>query len=88
MAGIDASPMYRSSVFVGEFSPRMQAPPSAYAFRRFPPVHRPDPERQQRAVKGISRSQWNDAFPADSGPSRGDPCRRALRPKRSVSVHA
>ena len=32
------------------------------------------------AVKPISRSQWNDGYGADSGPSRGDPCRRAYRP--------
>jgi hypothetical protein len=30
--------------------------------------------------KPISRSQWKDGFGADSGPSRGDRCRRALRP--------
>jgi hypothetical protein len=24
--------------------------------------------------------QWNDRYGADSGPSRGDLCRRALRP--------
>jgi hypothetical protein len=35
------------------------------------------------AVKGISRSQWNDAFPADSGPSRGDPRRGAFRPSET-----
>ena len=33
-----------------------------------------------RAVKPISRSQWNGGYGADSGPSRGDPCRRAFRP--------
>ena len=33
-----------------------------------------------RAVKSNSRSQWNDRFRPDSGPSRGDPCRRAIRP--------
>ena len=33
-----------------------------------------------RAVKPISRSQWSDGYGADSGPSRGEPCRRALRP--------
>src|SRR5208337_3036626 len=30
--------------------------------------------------EGYSRSQWNDGYDADSGPSRGDPCKRALRP--------
>src|SRR6516162_9904964 len=33
-----------------------------------------------RAVKPISRSQWNGGFGADSGTSRGDPCRRAFHP--------
>src|SRR5580704_5497742 len=32
------------------------------------------------AVKPISRSHLNDGFRANSGPSRGDLCRRALRP--------
>ena len=32
------------------------------------------------AVKPTSRSQRNDAYGADSGPSRGDACRRAIRP--------
>ena len=40
----------------------------------------PKPGCRERAVKPISRSQWNDGFGADSGPSRGDACRRALRP--------
>jgi len=31
-------------------------------------------------VKQISRSQWNGGFRADSGPSRGDPGTRAIRP--------
>jgi hypothetical protein len=33
-----------------------------------------------RAVKAISCSQWNAGFGAHSGPSRGDPRRRAFRP--------
>jgi hypothetical protein len=37
-------------------------------------------------VKPISRSQWNDGFRPDSGPSRGDPCRRALRPERALKI--
>jgi hypothetical protein len=32
------------------------------------------------AVKPISGSQWSDGFRPDSGPSRGDPCRRTFRP--------
>ncbi len=36
--------------------------------------------RQLRAVNAISRSQWNDGYGANPGPSRGDPCRRASRP--------
>ena len=32
------------------------------------------------AVKPTSRSQRNDAYGADSGPSPGDACRRAIRP--------
>ena len=32
------------------------------------------------AVKPSSGSQWNEGFRPDSGPSPGDPCRRALRP--------
>jgi len=32
------------------------------------------------AVKPILQSQENDGFGAESGPSRGDPCRRAIRP--------
>ena len=35
--------------------------------------------RQLRAVKRTPRSQWNVGFSADSGPSRGDPIRRAFR---------
>jgi len=31
-------------------------------------------------VKPISRSQWNDGYGADCGPSRSDLCRRAFRP--------
>ncbi len=31
-------------------------------------------------VNPISGSHWNAGFRPDSGPSRGDPCRRALRP--------
>jgi hypothetical protein len=38
-------------------------------------------------VRPISRLQWNGGFGADSGPSRGDPCRPTFRPKRSVSVY-
>jgi hypothetical protein len=30
--------------------------------------------------EAISRSQWNDGYSANSGPSRGDPCRGANRP--------
>jgi hypothetical protein len=33
-----------------------------------------------RAVNPISRWQWNGGFRPDSGPSRDDPCRRAIRP--------
>jgi hypothetical protein len=33
------------------------------------------------AVKPISRSPWNGGFGAESGPSQGGPCRRALRPR-------
>ena len=40
-------------------------------------------QRYLRAVQSISRSQWNDCFGADPGPSRGDPCRRAYRPNAS-----
>jgi hypothetical protein len=37
-------------------------------------------ELPPRAVKPISRSQWNGGFAADSGPSQGDRWRRATRP--------
>ena len=40
-----------------------------------------DTPRPLRAVKPISRSQWNGGFGAHCGPSRGDPCRRAVRPR-------
>ena len=33
------------------------------------------------AVKPISRSQRNGGFGADSGPSRGGPCKGAIHPK-------
>jgi hypothetical protein len=33
-----------------------------------------------RAVKPTSRPQLNGGYGADSGPSRGDPSRRAIRP--------
>ncbi len=32
------------------------------------------------AVKSPSRSQWNHGYGADTGTSRGDPCRPAFRP--------
>jgi hypothetical protein len=38
-----------------------------------------------RAVTPISRSQWNDGFGSDSGPSRGDSCRRAIRPIEALT---
>jgi hypothetical protein len=31
-------------------------------------------------VTATSRSQWNGGFRSNSGPSRVDPCRRAIRP--------
>ena len=37
-----------------------------------------------RAVKPIQSKQWNGGYGADSGPSRGDPCRRAFRPKQAL----
>jgi hypothetical protein len=36
-------------------------------------------------VKPISRSHWDGGFGADSGPSRGDPCRPTFRP---TATHA
>ena len=33
-----------------------------------------------KAEEPISCEQWNSGYGADSGPSRSDPCRRALRP--------
>jgi hypothetical protein len=30
--------------------------------------------------RDLFRGRWNDGYRADSGPSRGDSCRRALRP--------
>ena len=33
-----------------------------------------------RVVGAISRSQWNDGFRPNSGPSRGGPCKGAIRP--------
>ena len=39
--------------------------------------------RPLEAVKAFSCPQWNDGFRPDSGPSRGDPCRRALRPTQA-----
>jgi hypothetical protein len=32
------------------------------------------------AVKPTPRSEWNDGYGTDSGPSGGDSCRRAFRP--------
>ena len=37
-------------------------------------------------VKPISRSQRNDAYGADTGPCRGDPCRRAFRPSETFPM--
>jgi hypothetical protein len=37
-----------------------------------------------RALDGYSRSSLNDGFGADSGPSRGVPCRPALRPTTTI----
>jgi hypothetical protein len=39
-----------------------------------------------RAMKPISRSQRNDGFRADSGPSRSDPRRPALRPTATAAA--
>jgi hypothetical protein len=36
--------------------------------------------------KPISRSQWKDGFGGDSGPSRGDPCTVASRPKAKIPL--
>ena len=36
--------------------------------------------RSAAQVKRISRLQWNDGFLPGFGPSRGDLCRRAIRP--------
>ena len=36
--------------------------------------------------EAISRSMWNDGYRADSGPSRGDSCRRAFRPIEPSAV--
>ena len=38
------------------------------------------------AAKAISRSQWNGRNGADSGPSRGDPGTRALRPNATFTA--
>ena len=38
------------------------------------------------AVKPTSRSQRNDAYGADTGPSRGDACRRAIRPTEAFKA--
>jgi len=48
-------------------------------------ANRPISRRPFRAVKSISRSQWNGSYGADSGPSRSDRCRRALRPSKTFS---
>jgi len=45
-----------------------------------PLYFRPSRRCLLRAVKPISRSQWNDGYGADSGRPRGDPCTPALRP--------
>ena len=37
------------------------------------------------AAKAISRSEWNGGYGADSGPSRGDPRRRAIRPDATIA---
>jgi hypothetical protein len=46
-----------------------------WRFRSMPTLGRP-----------ISRSQWNAGFGADSGPSRSDPCRRAIRPTATYAA--
>ena len=38
------------------------------------------------AVKAPAGSHWNDGFRPDSGPYRGDPCRRALRPTAAFAA--
>ena len=47
-----------------------------WASRRCPPW----------AVMRLSRSQWNDSYGAHSGPSRGECCRRALRPTTTFTA--
>jgi hypothetical protein len=41
-----------------------------------------------RAVKRTPRSQLYVGYGVDSGPSRGDSCTRAFRPKRSITCVA
>ena len=36
-------------------------------------------------MKGYCCSQWKDGFRSDSGPSRGDSCRRTIRPKQALT---
>ncbi len=45
-----------------------------------------DTPRRLRAVKAISLSQSNVGYGAASGPSRGDSCRRAIRPTEPSTV--
>ena len=46
-------------------------------------------QHARRSVQRFSksRSQWNGGFGAHSGPSRGEPCRRAIRPLRHSLRH-
>jgi hypothetical protein len=51
-------------------------------------ANRPISRRPFRAVKSISRSQWNGSYGADSGPSRSNRCRRAIRPFETIAIHS
>jgi len=44
-------------------------------------------ERLLRAGETYFALAMNDGYGAHCGPSRGDPCGSAIRPKRSVFVH-
>jgi hypothetical protein len=41
---------------------------------------------RRTAVKTISHSQWNARYVANTGPSRDDTCRPALRPEETIAI--
>jgi hypothetical protein len=68
--------------FHGPATPLCDGPPSVKNSNACYPVR----GRRKWAAKPTPRSEWNDGYGTDSGPSGGDSRRRAFRPIEPVAV--